>query len=356
MEHSSISDRIVQLSRFYDGTLTEGPLVGFYLGTYYPLHRFRAGHEIASGPLLPDDLDPWRFLADYRRLYDENREVEGDFIWSGEPFYGVPWLEAICGAAVIADPEHGSMRAEPGAQLAPDWQLPPQKSVDGWVEKALEFVHMLQSLSDGRFPLATTLMRGLGDTLAAIHGSPDFVHSLIDHRERSRDLINDIVNRWIRFANAQLDEIPLFHGGTGTHFYDLWLPGRGVVIQDDAVALLSPSLFEDLFLEAVETLIAQFDSTVMHLHPGSYVPIEPLLSTDLTVIELHRDVGGKSVEELIPVYRRIQEAKPLLVWGDFLPGELELLRNSVDVNRLAVKPVVKSKLEAEGAWRILKPS
>jgi hypothetical protein len=32
---------------------------------------------------------------------------------------------------------------------------------------------------------------------------------------------------WTGFARAQLAEIPDFHGGVGSYFYNVWMPGRG---------------------------------------------------------------------------------------------------------------------------------
>jgi hypothetical protein len=117
---------------------------------------------------------------------------------------------------------------------------------------------------------------------------------------------------------------------------------------------MSPSLFETSILPGLRKIIDHLDSAVVHLHPGGYTPIEPLLETTLIAIELHRDMGGVAVSDLIPLYRRIQDRKPLVVWGDLSLDEMRLLRGSVDLDRLAVKPVVRSLEEAEEVWAMMK--
>lgn len=352
MERIPPAEKVTRFKQFYDGTLEDGPLVGFYYGTYYPLRRFAAGARLNAGPLTPADLIVEDFKSDYEELLSAYSQGEGDGLWSAEAFYGIPWIEAVCGARVIADPEAGSTRAGPPE----GFPAPSTNSTGGdlWREKVVEFVKMLKDLSGGRFPLATTLQRGIGDTLAAILGSPEFLFGMTDSPERVHALVDKIVLRWIELANSQLEHIPTFHGGVGTHFYDQWLPGRGVVIQDDAMALLSPDLFREFILPGLHSLAGQFDSSLIHLHPAGFLPVDDIVELQATAVELHRDLGGKTVEELIPTYRRVQNRKPLVIWGDLTIDELRLLRNSVDLNRLAIKPVVQSYQEAEDIWLMMK--
>ena len=148
--------------------------------------------------------------------------------------------------------------------------------------------------------------------------------------------------------------IPPFHGGVGSYFYNVWMPGRGVWLQEDSLALLSPSLFADFLLPHVDAICRQFDTVIMHLHPASLIPVEELAATGLAAIELHLDFGGPTAEELLPVYRRIQARRPLIVWGDVRPDDLDVLARRLDPQALAVLPVVQDEGTAETIWRRLK--
>lgn len=359
MERISILDRVDGFRRLYDGSLVNGPLVGFFYGSYYPFHRYSAGREVLPGPLDPDNLEVSRFAADYARIYDMYHDHEGDFIWSGAAFWGVPWMEALCGCNIIVDPERGSAHSEPLSDMETrdatgNYSLPPRANATSWVTTAIDFLDAVGEISAGRFPLGTTLMRGVSDLLSAVFGTPDFIYRIMDDPVAISHLVGEMTDRWIEFADAQFARIPEFHGGVGTFFYDMWLPGRGVFVQEDASALMSPELFAESILPGIIRILDHFDSAIVHLHPSSYIPIDHLLETKLLAIELHRDLGGQTVEELLPVYRRIQERKPLVIWGDLSMEELALLRDSVDTTRLAVKPVVETHEQAEEIWRLLK--
>jgi 5-methyltetrahydrofolate--homocysteine methyltransferase len=214
---------------------------------------------------------------------------------------------------------------------------------DPWVRKADDFLEMLVQLE---IPLGTTLMRGLGDLLSALYGTPEFVYRLVDGGSQIREVIERLADLWIAFARFQLERIPLIHGGSGSFFYSMWLPGRGVWLQDDASALLSPGLFEEYIVPSIARIADAFDTVMMHLHPAGYIPVDALIRTNLAAIELHIDKGGPSARELLPWYRTIQAEKPLVIWGDLSREDLLFVRDHLDPRALAVMPVIRSVEEA----------
>jgi 5-methyltetrahydrofolate--homocysteine methyltransferase len=262
-------------------------------------------------------------------------------------------MEAIVGCPVIADHGTGSARSQPVSHDPAD-RVPASLVGDPWSELARAFLVALADESRGSFPLGTTLMRGFSDLLAALYGSPDFFYHLVDEPAKMDPLIDRICDLWIAFAETQLEVIPDFHGGVGSYFYNLWLPGRGCVLQEDASALLSPSLFERFLVPAIERVASVFDTTMIHLHPGAFIPVDQLIKTKLTAIELHIDLGGVSAEELLPVYRRIQERKPLMIWGDLTDQDVAILADQLDPQALAVNAVVHDRAQAERYWKRLK--
>jgi len=62
-----LSERMDRLARWLERR-NERPLVGFTLGSYYPLHRYRNGvRRIPNGPVHPDDI----LVEDYLNETDE---------------------------------------------------------------------------------------------------------------------------------------------------------------------------------------------------------------------------------------------------------------------------------------------
>jgi hypothetical protein len=348
------AERIERTKAFYAMNNSRGPLLGFFTDTYYPLKRYRTEPHLPPGRYRAEDLVVSNFLEQYERLYREYEDLGGELLWSAAAFWGVPWLEAIAGCPVFADYGTGSSRSKPPASPPRAENIPELSIDDPWVAKAREFLSALGQRSAGRFPLATTLMRGIADLMAALYGSPHFIYRLLDEPAESLEMADRIVRLWIDFAESQLELIPPFHGGVGSFYYNLWMPGRGVWLQEDAAALLSPELFELYVLPGISAIAGHFDSSIIHLHPSDFVPVDFLVETELTAIELHIDYGGPRAEELHPYYRKIQSRKPLIIWGDLTREDLEFVARALDPQALALIPVVKNKSEADAIWQRFK--
>ncbi len=355
MPKRSVEERVERFKAFFERKNEDGPLVGFYFDSYYPLHRYEAAARLPHGTYTAADLHPEDYLVDYESLYSLYEECPGDFIWTASAFWGVPWMEALVGCEIVADHETGSSRSLPRHDVRTADDLPDFNLQNPWVQKARAFLEGINTISGGRFPAGTTLMRGFSDVLAAIFGNPAFIYKLIDDQDKMSGIIEKIGDIWIAFAEAQLDLIPDFYSGVGSFFYDVWMPGRSVWLQEDAAALLSPPLFERYILPGIQRIATHFDTSIIHLHPTQYIPVNSLLKTDLSAIELHIDYGGPSAEDLYPYYKKIQEQKPLIIWGDLSRDDVAFIADHLDPRGLAVKVVVKDCEEAAWVAETLEP-
>jgi len=52
--------------------------------------------------ITPSMLDVEAFLNDYERMYQDISSIGQDGFWVAEPFYGIPWMEAILGCEIYA--------------------------------------------------------------------------------------------------------------------------------------------------------------------------------------------------------------------------------------------------------------
>lgn len=327
------------------------PLVGFTLGSYYPLHRYRRGvRRIPDGPVEPADIHVEDYLEETDELFEMHRAAGGDLIWSAAPFWGLPWVEASLGCGVVADHRVGSTRATPPPGFARNPVVPEFSESNAWVAKLLEFVPALEQRSAGRYPVGVTLMRGVADLLAAVYGGQDFVLRMCDEPEEVHAVVRALTRYWIAFGRCLLDRLPLFHGGTGSFLFSLWCPGKTIWTQEDAVALLSPSLYERFIYPADCEIARAFERTAMHLHPTRFIPVRQLMASGTDVIELHIDHDGPRAEALEMHYRAILEGKPLLIWGDVTEADLEFVLTRLPHQGLAVNLVVPSVEAARQTW------
>ncbi len=350
MQRISILERIERHKMFYTMSNSKGPLLGFFMDTYYPLKRYCTAGHLPAGLYKAEDLNVEMFIDQYERLYSLYEDYCGEFIWSGAAFWGVPWMEAMAGCRVFSDYETGSSRSLPPVCFRTAEDIQEFSGDNPWVQKAQEFLTFLNRQSNGRFPLAPTLMRGFSDILAALFGSPQFIYRMMDAPQEVHRVLEKLTTIWIGFAEAQLKVIPQFHGGVGSFYYNLWMPGKGVWLQEDSAAMLSPALFERFIYPYLCRLIDHFDSTIIHLHPADFMPLDQLINTNLSAIELHIDVGGPRAEDLYPHYKKILSRKPLIIWGDMTREDIDFIHRKLNREALALLPVVHSKEQAEAIW------
>ena len=134
--HLPIPERVERFRRFY-ARENDRPLLGFFAGSEYPLHRYRAAGRLPdTRPLAPHDFDVERYLGDCDDLFAQHEDCGGDFIWSASAFWGIPWLEAAIGCPIRADHTTGSMHAEPRLSFADPQDIPVFDPESPWMRKA----------------------------------------------------------------------------------------------------------------------------------------------------------------------------------------------------------------------------
>ncbi len=350
MGHFSIDERVARFRRYYE-RVNDRPLLGFFVGSEYPLHRYRASNVLPEGrPLEPDDFDVAPYLDDCDRLFEEHEACGGDFIWSASAFWGIPWLEAALGCPILADRSTGSIRAELPPAFAGPLDLEEFDPCSPWMRKAVEFIDRMAERSAGRWPVGTTRMRGIADLIAALYGADAFVYAMMDKPDEIKDLCRKLTDFWIAFGRLQLDHIPAFHGGVGSFYYNMWAPAGTVWHQEDAAALLSPPLYDEFIREHDQRIAEAFDGCIMHQHPARFVPTDFYLQMPFTALELHIDKGGPDAEALYETHLKILERKPLVIWGDLSEPDMDWIFEKLPSGGLAVITEVDGPKEAGQIW------
>jgi hypothetical protein len=348
--HFPIEERVARFRRFYQRT-NERPLLGFFVGSDYPLRRYRASDSLPTNrPLTPADFAVAPYLDDCDRLFDLHEACGGDFIWSASAFWGIPWLEAALGCPILADHATGSITARCPPAFAGPESLPAFDPNSPWMRLAVEFLERMAERSGGRWPIGTTRMRGIADLLSALYGGSDFILAMLERPDEVKEVCRKLTDFWIDFARLQLDRIPNFHGGVGSFYYNLWAPAGTVWHQEDAAALLSPALYDEFIREHDERIARAFDGCIMHQHPTKFVPTDFYLRMPFLALELHVDEGGPSAEALHAAHQKILAQKPLIIWGNLTARDLDWLFHKLPSAGLAVITVVSSPEQAAETW------
>ena len=336
----SIEERVDLWKQFYARKNVQ-PLFGFFTGSEYPVRQYRAAQSLPEGrSLIPSDFNVDAFLDDQERLFEEHEACGGDFIYAADAFWGIQWMECLCGLPMFVNHESGNLHFKSPVNF--DGTVPSFNPADEWAQLAAEFLDKGAARSAGRYPLSTTRMRGITDMMSALYGGEEFVFALMDEPEQAQEVCRKLTELYIEFAKHQLAHIPDFHGGTGSFYYSNWAPQGTVWHQEDTAAMLSPAMYKEHFERWDRVIVNSFMNNIIHLHSTGFIPLDDYLSMNFTAMELHIDTGGPSAEELFDTHRKILAKNPLLIWGNIPEKDLDWIFSKLPAQGLAVNTVVES--------------
>lgn len=319
--------------RFWSRESAARPLVGFSYKSWFPLDEFAASASWPRNAALTDAMvDPAAFLDDQERLLREGEEIDDDILRGASPSQAIFWGCGTLGS---------EMRVMPGNVVAVDRALDWDQIGDvslaarrenPWFRTYLRFIDLLVERAAGRFPVSHGTLVGPLDYAVSLRGHEQTAIDLMLDPDRAFDLLNRLGEFFIDITREAWKRIPLFHGGYYDAQYQLWAPGSIVRLQEDAVAVISPTLYRD-YLKKVDRMVAgSFANSFMHLHATSMFILHELLEIEeIRCFEINNDVGGPPVGDMVPYFQMVQQAdRPLLIRGSFSEDELKLLTDSLD--------------------------
>ena len=350
--NGEIQCKLQRHQAFWDRHNSE-PLLGFSIGDYFVSKRFRAAARLLGEKrkIEPEMIDVGSFRNDYLRMFEESGKVTQDAIFTAAPFTGLPWIEAIMGCPVFSTESSFVARKPAGGSGDIDYDRPENLA---WKLKYLEFIEMLVSLEPG-LPVGQPILRGPTDAVGTLLGQDTLIYELFDNPQRVERLLERASATFLGLIEEQERRVKHFYSGSSLGFYDLWCPGSSLWFQDDLTSLLSPALYERHILPIHRRLSKAREYNLFHLHPSSFYMIDLLMELeDLRLIEINRDEGGPSVQEMLPVIRRVLAGKNCLLWGHFEAGELKALFQECDPAGLGVIAVVDNPEEAQAMYSSLR--
>jgi len=340
---------------FWNRDDTKRPLVSFHIGDFFFSRHFNAARKLleAGKKITPDMLHVEAFIDDYERMYKEILPIEQDGFWVAEPFTGIPWMEAMLGCEIYAT--ESSFISSPWLKNLDEIDKIQFNSENKWFKKYMEFLIQLEKISKGRFPIGQPILRGPSDMAGAIMGQTELVYALSDNPEKMKVLFGKLTDVFLNLISHQYEEISEFYGGYSLGFYHVWAPERCIWYQEDLSALLSPAYYCEFLKECNEKICKNYKYTAMHIHPSSFFIIDELMKiNNLKVIEVNKDIGGPSIEEMMPQFKKILKSKSLIIWGDLNFSDLKMILNELPSKGLYLNIVTESAKRAKRLLQFMK--
>jgi len=284
-------------------------LIGFVpVSQKFPLRNLNIRRE---GPFTAADITPALIQADTR--YRPPIIPTDDLFPAKIPLESLPWAEGYSGARVFVSAEAGAAWSEPGEQIPQNLEQLTALGQPAWMEKLVQATEMNVSAAGDDLLVSEALLRGPADCLQSVIGTENLCMWCYDRPELLAAMANLLADGVIKLGKAQLQVLPRFHGGT-INRYRLWAPGENVITAADVALLVSPEHFRDIFVPAYRKLARSFDTLSIHFHSSAGRHAAALLDIEeLGAIQWALDPTGPDLEDLVPIFARVLEAKPLIV-------------------------------------------
>ncbi len=323
------------------------PLLASWVGSYHIANAYKNGlSQLPEGELNPGDIKFELFRPDYEKLFENDMQVASDVPRAAFPLMVVPWVEAIIGCPIYH--REGNVWSQPYLDTYDRLEKTGLQLNGSWLELLVEFTRWLVKLSDGRFPVAVSLMRGPADLLAAMRGVQTSIYDLFDYTDQVDRALKALTDAWIEVAFAQLAHIPKFADGYSFSCMNLWGRKPGAWFQDDAIAFWSPELYRRYVYDCEARLSSCIEATGIHLHSPALFTVDELMRMpDLDIIEVNLDDVGQRIPEMIPRFRQILKNKRLYVWGAFTTEDLMLMKENLPTSGLALQLMAETPEEVQ---------
>ena len=186
-----------------------------------------------------------------------------------------------------------------------------------WWQRTQSITRRLLEIAGGELIIGHTDLGGAHDILASMRGTTPLLTDFIDRPEAIKPLAGRIGELWHRYYDELL-HIFRAAGQEGTNAWmGIWCRGTWYPLQCDFSAMISPAMFEEHVLPALEYQCGRLDHSIYHWDgPGQIPHLDLLLSIDrLDGIQWTPGAGNPGLEsdDWLPLYRRIVDAGKNLV-------------------------------------------
>ncbi len=316
------------------------------------LSQAEYGHLLSSKGVADEDILNW-FTDPEQVIPRWERYVENTF-WGGEAFPVifpvsislVAILSAYVGCPYRVHAASGTAWAEP---IVEDWGCRPTFAFDAenaWWQRSRRLLEAAARRAPGRYYVGLPDLNGPGEILARLRESQRLAVDLLEQPEAVKAALAEVNTAWLRYFEAALGVIHQWVGGYFSWLH-LWSDRPAVDLQCDFSCLISPRMFEEIFLPALDQQTRWVARTVYHLDgPGALGHLDLLLSLpELDGIQWVPGAGAPPMSRWIRLLRRIQSRGKLLVLS-CEPWEVEILLAELEPEGLLLSTRCDSETEA----------
>jgi len=187
---------------------------------------------------------------------------------------------------------------------------------------------------------------GGGDTLAWLRGSDRLLYDVSDRPDQVRDAEMFLMEMWCEAYDKFYAVLKAAVGGS-TCWFPLWAPGKFYVVANDFSYMISPKMFRDIFLPAIERQVNFLDYSIYHVDgEGAFAHVDALCELPrLQAIQILPGAGKPSALHYLPVLKKVQaRGKNLFIYAE--AGEVESILSELSARGLFLDVWCRTEDEA----------
>jgi len=225
--------------------------------------------EEGTPPVWPTDpVQRWTdldFLAELNDFHQARTFFGGEAfpMWTGG-YPGHVSMPTFLGGTITLDMNtgwHGPVLT--GA----DW-TPEELCIDKenrWYRFGIELARVSVEASRGKSIPTMGAFGGCGDTLSAIRGNERLLFDVVERPELVRETELRLMELFAEFHSTIYDIVSPGCDGGSAGWFPIWAPGRFYAAHCDFSCMISPEMFQELFLPAIERQLDYLDYCIFHV-------------------------------------------------------------------------------------------
>lgn len=148
-----------------------------------------------------------------------------------------------------------------------------------------------------------------GDTLASLRGTERLLLDMTERPDQVRRADERLMDLWFEAYGACYDIVRDPDGGS-TCWFPLWAPGTFYGVQNDFSGMISPAMYQDVFLPSIERWTERLDYSVYHVDGvNAFVHVDALCELPrLRAFQILPGAGKPSPLHYLPVLKKVQAA------------------------------------------------
>lgn len=254
--------------------------------------------------ILPDDMESYLdsiAIRDYQisRLHDS---IDDDMMCSTAPWYGIAEHSAFVGGEVTLERE--TSYCKPVCKEITDFKKLSYSRDNMWAKLVIDGMEYMREKWGEYIPVRLRGAYGPSDFANAIRGN-DIFYDIYDSPEELAELLDFCTDAIHFFADNQRKAATEIAGGVISGF-SLWMPGNCIGhIAEDISVMLSPEMYEEVFIPEFKRCIDKYDFTMLHTHTLGHAILPIYASIDkIKAIEIASD---PKVDRPAKIFRKYHE-------------------------------------------------